>query len=177
MGEQIIDRISLFTIGKVTGIHGLNGNLKVWSFANSIDTFRPGRLVFLQTEKELNQPFNILTVLPHKKGVLLSLEGIDNRTLAENFVGCEILINRDQLPEPEEGTWYWQDLLELNVFDTKKGFIGKVKEIFPTGAHDILVVMDNKNETLVPMHRHFIKSIDAQQKVIKVNLPENLMDY
>ncbi len=172
-----MDRTSLFTIGKVAGVHGLNGNLKVWSFADSIDTFSPGRRVFLQSKKELGQPFNILKVLPHKKGVLLSLEGIDNRTLAENFVGSEILIDRGQLPEPEEGTWYWQDLLGLDVFDTKKGFIGKVKEIFPTGAHDILVVMDNKNETLVPMHKHFINSIDAQQKAIKVNLPEDLMDY
>ncbi len=170
-----MDKTSLFTIGKVTGVHGLNGNLKVWSFADSIDTFSPGRKVLLQTKKDLSQPFDILKALPHKKGILLSLKGIDSRTLAENLVGSDILINRDQLPEPEEGTWYWQDLLGLDVFDATKGFIGKVKEVFPTAAHNILVVVDNKNETLVPMHKHFIKSIDAE--AIQVNLPEDLVDY
>jgi len=166
-----MDKTSLFTIGKVTGVHGLNGNLKVWSFAHSNDTFSPDRQVLLQIKNELSQPFNILKALPHKKGILLSLEGIDNKTLAENFIGSEILIARDQLPEPEGDTWYWQDLIGLDVFDNKKGFIGRVKEIFSTGAHDILVVMDKNNETLVPMHKQFVKSIDA--KAIEVTLPED----
>jgi 16S rRNA processing protein RimM len=165
------DKAESFTIGKITGVHGLNGNLKVWSFAHSIATFSPGREVLLKTKKESGKAFNILKALPHKKGILLTLEGIDNRTLAESVVGSEIVISRDQLPEPEEDTWYWEDLINLDVFDLTKGFIGKVKEVFPTGAHDILVVKDNDNETLVPMHKNFVKSIDAKQKAIEVTLP------
>ncbi len=173
-----MDKANLFTIGKITGVHGLNGNLKVWSFAHSIETFSPGRNVLLKIVKEPGKTFNILKVLPHKKGVLLSLEGIDNRTLAESFVGSEILISREYLPEIAENTWYWQDLLNLEVHEHTKGFIGKVKEIFPTGAHDILVVINDnnetgKNETLVPMHKHFVKSIDAEKKIIRITLPED----
>ena len=161
-----------FTIGKVSGVHGLNGNLKVWSFAHSIESFTPGSKVFLKPAEKKSESFNILKVMPHKKGFLLSLEGIDNRNLAEDFVGSEIKITRNQLPELQDDNWYWQDLIDLDVFDHEKGFIGKVKEIFPTGAHDILVVMDNKRETLVPMHRHFVKSIDIKKRAIKINLPE-----
>jgi 16S rRNA processing protein RimM len=170
-----MDKTSLFTIGKVTGVHGLNGTLKVWSFANSIETYSSGRKVLLQTGKDKSKPFIILKTLPHKKGILLSLEGIDSRTLAENIVGSLILVDRDQLPDPEEDTWYWQDLIGLDVVDNDKGFIGKVKEIFPTGGHDILVVMNNKKETLIPMHKHFIKSVEAKQNTIKVSLPEDLI--
>lgn len=172
-----MDKTDSFTIGKVTGVHGLNGNLKVWSYAQSIDTFSPGRSVLLKSEEDPGQFFTIAQATAHKKGVLLSLLGVDSRNLAQDLIGKEILIDRDQLPEPEEGTWYWQDLLGLDVFDHQKGFIGKITEIFPTGANDMLVVTDKTTgktkETLVPMHKHFVKSIDIEKNSIITTLPED----
>ena len=176
-----MNKAASFTIGRVTGVHGLNGNLKVWSFAESIDTFCPGKIVLLKSEEALEsmgKPYTILKALAHKKGILLTLSGIDNRNLAEELVGKEILIDRDQLPEPTEDTWYWQDLLGLDVFDHQKGFIGKITDIFPTGANDMLVVMDKTRETLVPMHKHFVESIDIEKNAVKTTLPPELLpDY
>ena len=168
-----MSKAASFTIGKVTGIHGLNGNLKVWSFADSVNTFCPGRSVLLKAEEELGEKFTILQALPHKKGIILSLEGVDNRNLAEDLVGKEILIDRDQLPEPEEDTWYWQDLLGLDVIDHQKGFLGKITNIFPTGANDVLVVTDKDLETLVPMHKNFVESVDLEKKTLQTKLPED----
>jgi 16S rRNA processing protein RimM len=169
-----MDKFSSFTIGKVTGVHGLNGNLKVWSFANSVDTFCPGKSVLLKAEeKEQGKLFVILSAQPHKKGVLLSLKGIDSIELAQGLVGKEILIDRDQLPEPEEDTWYWEDLMGLDVVDDQKGFIGRITNIFPTGANDVLVVTDKDIETLVPMHKHFVKSVDIGKKTMRTTLPED----
>ncbi len=165
-----------FTIGKVTGVHGLAGNLKVWSYAESIGTFSPGRIVLLKFENEQGDTYTITRSIPHKKGILLTLKGVDSRNKSEALVGKEILINRDQLPQPEEGTWYWEDLYGLEVIDSNKGFIGKITHIFPTGAHDILVVTNDdatpESETLVPMHRQFVESVDIDQRIVKVTLPE-----
>jgi 16S rRNA processing protein RimM len=169
---------ALFTIGKVTGVHGLNGNLKVWSFAQSIDTFGAGNIVLLQSEDGRRSEYTILRASAHKKGVLLMLENVDSRDLAEALVGHEILIHRDQLPEPEEDTWYWQDLIGLNVMDETRGHLGKIKEIFPTGANDVLVVapekgMEKSKEVLIPMHRHFVISVNLDQQTMITRLPED----
>ncbi len=171
----MINKTTSFTIGKVTGVHGLNGNLKVWSFADSIDTFCTGRSVLLKSEEEQGKTFIILQALPHKKGVVLSLKGVDSRNLAQDLIGKDILIDRDQLPEPEEDTWYWQDLMGLEVIDQKKGFIGKITDIFPTGANDVLVVTDKDHETLVPMHKYFVESIDLEKKTLQTTLPPELL--
>jgi len=168
-----MNRKAPFIIGKVTGVHGLRGTLKVWSFAESVDTFSPGRRVLLKFETESGKSYTILAASPHKKGVLLSLEDVDTRELAEDLVGTQILINRDQLPEPEEDTWYWQDLLGLDVVDRNRGFIGKITDILPTGANDVLVVTDKALETLVPMHKHFVESVDIETKTVKTTLPED----
>ncbi len=168
-----MERNSSFTIGKVTGVHGLGGNLKVWSYAESIDTFLPGRTVLLKAENEPGKTHSILKAGPHKKGVLLVLDGIDNRELAEDQIGKLILIDREQLPEPEDGSWYWQDLIGMNVTDHIKGDIGEITDIFPTGANDILVVIDGKDETLVPMHKNFVESVDMDTSTVRTTLPED----
>ena len=172
-----MNKDTLFTIGKVTGVHGLNGNLKVWSFAESVDTFCPGISVLLKSDEEF-ETFTILKSLPHKKGIILALEGIDSRNLAESLIEKEILIDRDQLPEPEKDTWYWQDLLGLDVIDHQKGYIGKITDIFPTGANDVLVVTDKDKETLVPMHKNFVESVDIEKMTLMTKLPQELLpDY
>lgn len=167
-----------FTIGKVTGVHGLNGNLKVWSYAQSIDTFASGSIVLLQTKKDPGREYTILKSAPHKKGVLLTLEGVDTRDLAESLMGYEIRIDREMLPEPEEDTWFWEDLIGLAVMDEHKGYIGTITDIFPTGANEVLVVTDpdkeaGKNEILVPMHKHFVASVDIDKQTMTTTLPED----
>lgn len=166
-----METADLFTIGKVTGIHGLGGNLKIWSFAESIDTFKPGTIVLLSS-KEGQKPYPIKRAWAYKKGILLDLEGIDSREAAMEVVGNQIQIQRHLLAEPDEDTWYWQDLLGLTVMDQNQTDIGRITDIFPTGAHDILVVMLGNKETLIPMHRQFVESIDLKQQIVTVRLPE-----
>ena len=172
----------LLTIGKVTGVHGLKGNLKVWSFAESVDTFGPGRQIRLKSEQEeKGKVYTILTASARKKGVLISLKHVNTVELAEQLIGKEILISKDQLPEIEEDAWYWQDLYGLTVIDTRLGKLGTIDRIFPTNANDMLVVVDKKapnedakgeSEMLIPMHEHFVESVDLAAKVVTTTLPD-----
>ncbi|MBU2451852.1 MAG: 16S rRNA processing protein RimM, partial [Proteobacteria bacterium] len=82
-----MNKAASFTIGKVTGVHGLGGNLTVRSFADSVDTFSPGTSVLLKSENQEGRQYTILKASAHKKGILLTLEGIDSRNLAEDLVG------------------------------------------------------------------------------------------
>ena len=167
----------LLVIGKITGVHGLKGNLKVWSFAQSVDTFGRGRQIWLKSEQEeQGKLFTILHSSARNKGVLICLDQVDTVDLAEELVGREILISKDQLPEIEDDTWYWQDLYGMTVIDRTLGELGTIDRIFPTNAHDILVVTDKKasgeSEILIPMHEHFIKSVDQEAKIVFTTLPE-----
>ena len=169
----------LLTIGKITGVHGLGGNLKVRSFAESPETFQEGLQVRLKPDdslshsREVSRPFQIQKVSPKKSGMLLALKGVDTREQAEEFVGWEILVSREALPELEEDTWYWEDLYHLEVIDQNLGSLGTIDRIFPTGANDILVVKNGETgrETLIPMHRHFVKAVDMENRVVRTEVP------
>ena len=168
---------NLLIIGKITGVHGLKGNLKIWSFAESIDTFGKDRQILLKSEgEEKGKSYTILTSSARKKGVLIGLKGVDNVDLAEQLIGKEILISKDQLPEIEENTWYWQDLYGLTVIDRIRGKLGTIERIFPTNANDMLVVTDkegaDESEILIPMHEHFVESVDLVAGTMTTTLPE-----
>ncbi len=170
---------SMLTIGKITGVHGLAGNLKIWSFADSPDTFSKGRKVRVQDEGASldteGQIYSIVKTSAQKKGIRLTLEGVDTRELAEALVGKEILMNKDQLPELEEDTWYWEDLIGLEVTDRDLGRLGTIDRIFPTGADDILVVTEDKAEVLIPMNPHFVEEVDMEKRQITTALPQGFI--
>lgn len=170
------------TIGKVTGVHGLGGNLKVWSWAQSPDTFTQGLIVVLKNEDDPLDPgreYAITRTGRYKKGVLLTLEGISTREASEALVGKLVLIDKTNLPDLDKDTWYWQDLIGLTVVDTCEGKLGKVEQLFPTGADDILVVTDKtpqgKQEVLIPMNAVFIKDVNLETGVITTELPEGFI--
>ncbi len=170
------------TIGKITGVHGLGGNLKVWSWAQSPGTFTPGLAVVLKDEDKILDPgreYVIIRTGRYKKGVLLTLEGVSTREASEALVGKLVMVDKTNLPDLDEDTWYWQDLIGLTVVDTCKGEVGSVEQLFPTGADDILVVTNKtpqgKQELLIPMNAVFIKDINLETGVISTQLPEGFI--
>ncbi|NWH04195.1 ribosome maturation factor RimM [Desulfobacter latus] len=170
------------TIGKVTGVHGLGGNLKVWSWAQSPDTFTQGLVVVLKNDEDPLDPgrkYVITRTGRYKKGVLLTLDGVTTRDASEALVGKLVLVDKNNLPDLDEETWYWQDLIGLTVVDTCDGELGKVEQLFPTGADDILVVTDKtpqgKQEVLIPMNAVFVKDVNLDTGVITTELPEGFI--
>jgi 16S rRNA processing protein RimM len=164
---------TLLVMGEITGVHGLEGNVKVRSFAESPEVFAPGSQVFIQEQARADtRPFVITRCVPFKKGLLMRLSGIDSREEAQSLIGKQILVHRNRLPEPEDNAWYWQDLYGLTVTDEVLGDLGIIDSIFSTGAHDILVVKNRHKEWLIPMHRQFVRSVDLQNAVVTTRLPE-----
>jgi len=175
-------RDTWLTIGKVTGVHGLGGNLKVWSWAQSPRSFARGLAVVLKNEDEPLDPgreYVITRTGRYKKGVLLTLEGVTTRESSEALVGKLVQVNKTNLPDLDEDTWYWQDLIGLAVVDAREGELGKIVQLFPTGADDILVVTDETpgggQEVLIPMNAVFVKDVNLETGVMTTELPQGFI--
>ena len=66
----------------------------------------------------------------YKKGVLLTLEGVSTREASEALVGQLVLVDKNNLPDLDEDTWYWQDLIGLTVVDACEGGAWKSRTAF-----------------------------------------------
>jgi len=164
---------SLFTIGKVSGVHGLKGYLKIVSFAESISTFAPGTQLLVRDSDSKGTWYSVVRASSHKKGLLLLLDGVD-RDAAEDLVGKEVLVNRDELPQLDDHSYYWEDLVGLDVVDIRSGWLGKIVSVIATGSNDVFVVKGGKREVMVPALSWVVLHVDIENNTMKIDLPEGL---
>ena len=165
-------------VGKIVGAHGVKGNLKVHSYAESVSVFKPGSSILVIHAGKIEKYFTIKWAKPHGKSILLSFKGIENRNAAKTLIGAELFIERTDLPELEEGVYYWVDIIGLSVFTTDNQYIGRVESIISTGSNDVYVVKnrtkDGSTEILIPAVESVVLEIDFENKTMRVELPEGL---
>ena len=165
---------NLVPIGKITGVHGLGGNVKVFSYSGFSSTYAPEqRLIVKNGDEDRESNYIIDWVKPYKKGILLKFKGLD-RSAAEAMVGADIYIERSALPELEADTYYWFELIGLDVYSPTQAHIGVVTSIIPTGSNDVYVVRKGKEEILIPAIASVIQDIDPENGKMIVCLPEGL---
>jgi 16S rRNA processing protein RimM len=164
-------------IGKVVGLHGLRGALKVVSFAESPSSFAAGSELCLR-KGPAARTYRLIKAQQHKKTLLLYLEGIDSRALAEPLRGAKIMIDPTGLPPLEEGVYYWHELIGLSVFSMEGEPLGHIDSIIETGSNDVYVVKTRQDgkpeEILIPALESVVCSINLAERSMYVDLPEGL---
>ncbi len=169
-----MEKNNLLLIGKIVGVHGLKGTVKVSSYAESLSAFKPEGLILVRDNKSRDKTYVIEWVKPHTRTILLSLKGVDDCDMSEALVGSDLFIEKAKLLELEDESYYWFDIIGLSVYTIDEKFIGRVESIIPTGSNDVYVVKNNDDEILIPGLESVVKEIDLKQKIMRVDLPEGL---
>ena len=170
-------------LGKIIKPHGIKGAVKIKSFAESPESFIKIKQVFVGNQ-DGNSPrstFNVEDAGGMGGKVILKLQELNTRDDAEALIGSVITTIRDNLPETDEGEYYWSDLIGLEVYDASGKHFGIIQNVLPTGSNDVYVVKRlsgkceqgdkdkqerNFDEILIP---------GTHNAVLKINLSENKM--
>ena len=107
----------------------------------------------------------------HEQGTLLvvKLAGCNDRDAVALLRGMQVAVARDALPELEGGEFYWADLLGLKVENLEQQDLGVVTRVIETGANDVLVVVNDAAERLIPFIADVIREVDLESGVIRVD--------
>jgi len=169
-------RKNFVPIGRVVRPHGVRGKMKLDYFGQDVNSFPPSHEVFIEVEAGRLKAYEILETTPQAPRLILQLEGIRREEEVVPLVGKEVFIKRDVLPDLEEGEYYWVDLLGMSVETQEGKHIGRVKEIFSTGANDVYVVSGQRGEILLPATGEVIQDVDRERGVIKVFRKDGLWE-
>lgn len=161
-------------IGKIVGIHGLKGTGKLRCYAESLSVFSPGSSILVRDQRGREASYEINWVKPHTGIPLISFKGITNRDQAKKMIGGELFIPQSKLPELDEDTYYWFDLIGIEVYTKTEEFLGRIESILETGSNDVYVVKKHEKEVLIPALESVILEIDLEHKRMQVDLPEGL---
>lgn len=155
-------------MGRVAGLYGLRGWLKVFSYTEPRSRIIDYNPLFMNIAGRWRAA-DVEDGRAHSKGVIIKLVGYDDRDAAASLIGCDIAVRRDQLPEPEPGEYYWADLEGLRVVTVNGVELGTVHHLLKTGANDVMVITDER-ERLIPFVRdEVIVDIDLEQGVMRVD--------
>ena len=83
---------------------------------------------------------------------------------------------REKARKLPKNTYFIADLIGLEVYKEDGSLLGKVDDIYNTGASDIYVIKDTLGkQILLPAIKDVIKQIDLEQEKIVVHLLEGLV--
>lgn len=173
-----VESSNLVNVGRITAVYGVKGWVKVHSYTEPQENLFEYHPWFLKTKHGVKK-IEIDETRPHGDAFVAHIVGVDDRDLALQYTAADIAIERDLLPELDEGEYYWSQLEGLVVFtqfDGKRQRLGVVSKIMETGANDVLVVATDaesidKRERLIPyVPEQFVLSVD-------LNAGEMLVDW
>lgn len=168
--------MDLFRIGRVSGTHHLKGTIKVSSNFNELHLLSGNKVIL--TLK--NQEKKVLSILEIKrindKMILIDFEEIKNKSEATKLIGAEVHVRRDLLGDINEEDFYSEDLVAMEVINSDNNILGKVEAVLETGAHDILIVNEGKEELMIPLVELYVLDINFKTRIIKVDVPEELIN-
>jgi len=161
-------------LGSVTGSHGIQGWIKVYSYTDPIEaifSYTP----WILRRGDIERNIEIRKGQVHGKKLIAHVEGIDTRDLADELKGFDIYVDREALPELDEGDFYWFQLEGLRVINQEGSLLGQVDHLMETGANDVLVVRPtaesvDSDERLIPfVENEVVKKVDREAGEIQVN--------
>ena len=157
----------LICVGLILGAQGLKGWVRVFSNTSPRDNIVNYSPWFIEQGDELKAVS--VSGRSQGKNVVAQLDGCDNRSSAEALTGCRILINPSQLPDLQDGDYYWSDLIGLQVESLQGEPLGMVGSMLETGADDVMV-LNGDRERLIPfVMGEIVHEVDLERQRMVVD--------
>ncbi len=163
-------------VGKIVNTHGLKGEVKIVTWTDYPEVFEDLEYVFAKKKTE-EIKLNLKNIKYQKNNIIAKFSEINSIEEAETFKNCVLTAERDMLGELPEGVYYIADLIGCEVFSDEGENLGKISDVFNTGANDIYAVSaPQRKDMLIPVTDDTVKSVDIKNKKVIVHLIEGLED-
>ncbi|MFT4132137.1 ribosome maturation factor RimM [Labrys sp. (in: a-proteobacteria)] len=168
---------NLVLLGVFGAAHGLKGEIRLKSYTEeplAIANYGP---LLTKTGRRIK----LATVRQAKDVLIARVEGVGDRTGAEQLVNLQLFVEREALGTPDdEDEFFHADLIGLVARDEDGHKIGMVTGLFDFGAGDIIEVTPEATKEapgsakplLLPFTKAVVPAVDIKAGHIVVILPE-----
>lgn len=174
--DYLKSELRYLAIGQVVRAHGVRGEISVVVLTDFPERFETTEWVYLGNEFEA-EPYRLKKYRWHNKHILLTLDGVSDRTRAEQLKEQLVQVPIEEAIALPEGSYYLYQLIGLQVVTTEGKTLGTIADILETKANDVYVVTteDSEQELLLPGIPEVIKSVDIEKGQVTVELIEGLI--
>lgn len=164
-----------FYIGYITKTKGLKGEVQVY-FEYDEPADLPLDSVFAEINNKL-VPFFISTYkLQNNQTGNFYFDDIDTIEKAQLLIRKKLFLPNNLKPVRDDDEFLITDLKGFIVHDETAGGLGKIIEIHEYPQQFVAVVSYQFKEIMFPLNDDLIVAIDEENGILKVDLPEGLID-
>ncbi len=167
----------LVAVAKIVKSRGLRGELVADVLTDFPERFDDLETVIGLLPDGARQTLKIEKFWFQKGRIILKFAAFDSIETAETLRGAEICIPESEAVELEEDEFFDWELENCTVETVEGEKIGRVKELMRTGGTEILVVEGAEKEYLIPFAETICVEVDIENKLIKVDAPEGLLEF
>jgi 16S rRNA processing protein RimM len=168
-----VDTLIVAELGKP---HGIRGEITARLRGVTVDELAAISSLRVRGADDSEAPVRVSGGRPRSAGWILRIDGVNDRDEAEAFRGAVILAPRQELPAPEPGEWWVDDLIGLEVVSDDGEPLGRLTEVLKLPANDVFVVRSDVREVLLPAIDDVILAVDLEEKKMTVHLLPGLIE-
>ncbi|WP_269623793.1 ribosome maturation factor RimM [Prochlorococcus marinus] len=175
----MIEKDKWMLIGEIVAPQGLRGDIRIKPSSDFPERFtKPGKR-WIQKTNELPTEIKLKkgTLVPGKSIYVLSIEGVSNRSSAEEIIGWKLVIPVDSRPTLNKDEYHYFDLIGL---EARKGpqmtLIGYVTDLIKGGNDLLEIELVEGKKVLVPFVKEIVPEIEIREKWLLINPPPGLLE-
>ncbi len=153
-------------VGKVVATHGVKGMVRIQYWTDSAEFLCNFKKLY--TKDDGSEFLKVKRITPHKNVVLAEFCDITSIEEAEKYRNKVLFVNRNDIDLPED-RYFISDLIGLSVFDAdSKKELGKITDVFSTGANDVWQITNGGKDYLVPAVKEVMVLVDIENEKAEI---------
>lgn len=171
----MIKKEEVFKIGIINKPHGVKGEVSFTFTDDIFDRVEDCDYLVLLLDGIL-VPFFIEEYRFRSDNVaLVKFEEIDSTEKARTLTNVEVYYPVKFMDDQEEIS-SWNYFIGFRVEDIHHGCLGTVVDVDDATMNVLFVIENGDEEVLLPAHEEFILDVDRKKKILKVDIPDGLLD-
>ena len=164
-----------YLLGRITRKHGLQGNVILKLDTDQPEFYSKLDSIFVEINGLL-VPFFIAKSSWNKHDSLILTFKNTSEQLIEQSLNKDVYLPLSTLPPLTGKKFYYHEVRNFEIIDEENrscGFIEAVND--QTAQHYFMANLDSK-QVIIPLIKDWILEVDRENKQIKMQLPEGLLD-
>ena len=164
-----------YLLGIITRRHGLQGNVVIKLDTDQPDFYNKLESIFVEINGLL-VPFFIDKQSWQKADSKIITFKNTTAALVDQSIGKSVFLPLSTLPPLSGKKFYYHEVLGFQVYDENNQLCGTIQQINDQTAQHYFLLTFEKKDIVIPIIKDWILDVDRNQKIIKMQLPEGLMD-
>ncbi len=172
----MIKKPDFVSIGVVTSVHGIKGEILVTPITDSPEQFFQLKKVYLKDRQGPRRIFDIESVRRKKNALIIKMVSVNTRDQAETLKGYRVEKAFDvQKSALKTDEFYIFELIGLNIKTTDGRWLGEITDVMQMPANDVYIVKNDDEEILIPAIGDVVKKVDLENGFIFIEPIKGLL--